>query len=115
MKYAFVARHRGIWPVRWQCAALGVSRSGFYAWSTRGESSRSRQNHELLRDIRTSFVDSDRTYGSPRVWRDLAELGYRVSENRVARLMRRERLVARPKRRRLPTANQSRPESRVKS
>ena len=32
MKFAFIAKHRGIWPVDWVCEALGVSRGGFYAW-----------------------------------------------------------------------------------
>ncbi len=31
MKFAFVAKHRGIWPAEWLCGALGVSRGGFYA------------------------------------------------------------------------------------
>jgi hypothetical protein len=26
MKFAFVAKHRGIWPAEWLCGALGVSR-----------------------------------------------------------------------------------------
>jgi len=25
MKFGFIAKHRGIWPVRWMCEALGVS------------------------------------------------------------------------------------------
>jgi transposase-like protein len=33
MKFGFVAKRRGIWPVAWLCAALGVSRSDFHAWS----------------------------------------------------------------------------------
>ena len=32
MKFGFIAKHRGIWPVLWMCEALGVSRGGFYAW-----------------------------------------------------------------------------------
>ncbi len=32
MKFGFIAKHRGIWPVAWLCEALGVSRSGFHAW-----------------------------------------------------------------------------------
>ena len=28
MKFAFIAKHRGIWPVEWLCGALGVSRGG---------------------------------------------------------------------------------------
>ena len=39
MKFGFIAKHRGIWPVTWLCAALGVSRSGFHAWLGRALSS----------------------------------------------------------------------------
>jgi putative transposase len=38
MKFAFVAKHRVIWPTGWLCEALGVSRGGFYAWLTRPRS-----------------------------------------------------------------------------
>ena len=31
MKFGFIAKHRGIWPVSWLCGALDVSRSGFQA------------------------------------------------------------------------------------
>jgi putative transposase len=40
MKFAFIAKHRGIWPAGWLCGALGVSRGGFYAWLTRPRSRR---------------------------------------------------------------------------
>jgi putative transposase len=39
MKFAFIAKHRGIWPADWLCEALGVSRGGFYAWLTRPRTS----------------------------------------------------------------------------
>ena len=35
MRFAFVAKHRSIWPVAWLCKALDVSRSGFHAWLNR--------------------------------------------------------------------------------
>ena len=38
VKFAFIAKHRGIWPAEWLCEALGVSRGGFYAWLTRPRS-----------------------------------------------------------------------------
>ena len=38
VKFAFIAKHRGIWPAEWLCGALGVSRGGFYAWLTRPRS-----------------------------------------------------------------------------
>jgi putative transposase len=48
VKFGFIARHRGIWPVRWMCEALGVSRGGFYAWLTRPRSQRSRTMTSLV-------------------------------------------------------------------
>jgi hypothetical protein len=32
MKFAFIAKHRNVWPVAWLSDAIGVSRSGFHAW-----------------------------------------------------------------------------------
>ena len=49
MMFGFVAKHRGIWPVAFLCEALGVSRSGFYAWLTRRPSARSRRDEVLER------------------------------------------------------------------
>lgn len=46
------------------------------------------------------FTRHRRRYGSPRITEDLCELGWRVSENTVAEIMREQGLVARGKRRR---------------
>jgi len=61
----------------------------------------------LTRLIRESFELSERTYNSPRVWHDLKALGVTCFINRFVRLMKRAKLQARCKRRRLPggTAN----------
>jgi putative transposase len=95
------------------CGALGVSRGGFYEWMQRPESRRSREDRALVVQIRTSFEQSDRTYGSPRVWGDLREWGYRCGRHRVARLMRAEGLQGRHKRRRLPIDTGVRPECTI--
>lgn len=102
MKYAFIARHRSVWPVRTQCQMLQVSHGGFYEWQSRSPSKRQQDNDRLTGLVRQSFAMSDRTYGSPRVWRDLLEWGEKLGENRVARLMRLAHLQARHKRRRFP-------------
>lgn len=81
------------------CAQMGVSRSGFYAWLSRPESGRHREDRRLKVEIAASFRASHCNYGSPRVLLDLRELGYRTSRKRVARLMREEGLVARQRRR----------------
>jgi len=100
VKYAFMVRHRRVWPVRWMSEALGVSASGFYEWLCRPESNRSMSNRVLLVRIRESFESSHRTYGSPRVWRDLHDWRVSAGLNRIARLMRQAGLVARPRLRR---------------
>ena len=102
MRFAFVAKHRGIWPISWICEALGVSRSGFHAWLKRGPSARSKSDEKLGAKVRASFVASDRTYGSRRVWHDLLAEGLSCGLHRVERLMRLEGLRARPRRRSLP-------------
>jgi putative transposase len=102
VKFAFIAKHRGIWPAGWMCGALGVSRGGFYAWLTRPRSDRARSDEALAAKIRTSFIGSDRTYGARRIWKDVLADGVSCGLHRVERLMRRQALRARPRRRRLP-------------
>lgn len=84
----------GQYNVKWLCEALLVSRSGYYDWLHRRQAPgpRQRENTALRQRIREEFVRSRQTYGSPRLAR---ALGCRTSRNRIARLMRQERLSAR--------------------
>jgi putative transposase len=109
VKFGFVAKHRGAWPVEVLCEALGVSRSGFYAWRTRPVSQRARTDARILVDVRTSFLMSDRTYGARRVLGDVRDAGHVCGRQRVARLMRGEALWARPRRRARPGDRGDRP------
>jgi putative transposase len=102
VKFGFVAKHRGIWPVVVMCGALGVSRGGFYAWLDRPRSQRELDGEELGRRIKQSFIDSDRTYGARRVWFDMLALGQECGLHRIERLMQALGLRARPRRRGLP-------------
>lgn len=102
MKFAFIAKHRGVWPAGWMCEALGVSRGGFYAWLTRPRSCRSRSDEALSARVRASFLASGRTYGARRVWHDLLADGVACGLHRIERLMHKQGLKARPKRRRTP-------------
>jgi putative transposase len=102
MKFAFIAKHRGIWAVAWLCEALGVSRSGFHAWLTRAPSLRAREDEEIGAKVRASHIGSYRTYGARRVWHDLLAEGVSCGLHRVERLMRAQGLRARPRRRGLP-------------
>lgn len=55
MRFEFIAKHRGIWPVSWICEALGVSRSGFHDWLVRAPSKRARSDEEFGARVRASF------------------------------------------------------------
>ena len=102
MKFGFVAKHRGIWPVALMCGTLGVSRGGFYAWLDRPRSQRELADEALGKQVKQSFVDSDRTYGARRVWHDVLAQGFDCGLHRIERLMRGLALRARPRRRGLP-------------
>ena len=109
MMFSFVAKHRGTWPVAVICEALGVSRSGFYAWLTRGPSERSKHDDVLTAAVRKSFLDSDRTYGARRVWRDVLAAELSCGLHAIERLMQANALKARPRRRQLPSDTGARP------
>jgi putative transposase len=90
--YSFIAEEQADpdsdWTVAECCRALGVSRSGYYAWVSRDPGPREVSDRVLAREIEAIWECSDRTYGGPRVWRWLLKEGYTVGRNRVARIMR---------------------------
>lgn len=85
------------------CRWLGLSESWFYKWRDREPTARQQRRAELDAAVRASFEDSGGTpgtYGSPRVFADLVEAGWKVSVNTVAASMARQGLQARPPKRR---------------
>jgi putative transposase len=70
------------------CRVLGVSTSGYHAWSTRPPSARTIANHLLGDRIEAHWRMSRQTYGRPRIQADLLDDGIHASDKRVARLMR---------------------------
>ena len=64
------------------CRALKVSKSGYYAWRSRPESTRAKTDRELTRVIRRLHVDSGGVYGSPKIRADMQDEGFRVGRNR---------------------------------
>jgi putative transposase len=84
----------GQYKVACLCETLLVSRSGYYDWKERRRRPGPRQleNAFLRARIQEEFVRSRQTYGSPRLAHALGCPGRR---NRIARLMRSERIFAR--------------------
>jgi putative transposase len=96
MRFAFIQTEKA-WPVAAMCRVLQVSTAGFYAWQRRPRSAHEKEDERLKVLIGVSFDESRKTYGSPRVHKDLA--GEHVGRNRIIRLMQAGGLVARVKRR----------------
>jgi transposase InsO family protein len=97
----------GQYKVAWLCEALLVSRSGYYDWVERRRQPGPRQveNTRLRERIRQEFARSRQTYGSPRLAHALGCPGRR---NRIARLMRLERIFARQRSKYRPRTTDSR-------
>jgi transposase InsO family protein len=82
------------------CRALGVSQAWFYKWRGGDVSPRRARRAALAALVVWLFHTHHGTYGSPRIWEDLRDLGWRVSKNTVAKVMAERGLVARRKKRR---------------
>ncbi len=99
MRFRFIDAEKACYPIVLLCRCLAVSRSGFYAWRRRAASARAQEDAKLKIKIAASHSASRRTYGSPRILRDLLEDGDQVSRKRVARLMRELEIEGRRKHR----------------
>ncbi len=84
-------------PISFSCRYFGVSRSSYYHWIKDNELPSLKTKEQILKAIKKSFETSKETYGSPRVYLDLIEQGFQVSENTVAKYMRELGLDARLK------------------
>jgi len=103
MVFRFIEAEKANHAVSIMCRVLEVSRSGYYAWSSRPPSERTVANTALVDDIRRVHAESDGTYGSRRVHAQLRREGHEVNLKRVERLMRVEGIQGAyvpPKRRR---------------
>jgi putative transposase len=68
VKYAFIERHRQLWPIRVQCRVLWVSVSGFHQHLVRrGSARRHLSDAGLLVQIRSVYAEHRGAYGWPRI------------------------------------------------
>ena len=70
------------------CKVFKVRKSSYYQWLRNGPSKRWQENEKLLTEIMDIFEESDETYGSPRMTKELRAREWTVSLNRVAKMMR---------------------------
>jgi len=98
-RYQFVHDHRKRFAVRLLCQVTKVAVSGYYAWRDRAPSQHEHDNAELVRRIKKIHNKSRRTYGSPRICKEIQkEGGITCGRHRIARLMRQNRIRSETKR-----------------
>jgi len=84
---------------------MEISRSSYYLWQSGKSSKRESSDKDLLKEIKTIYDSSRRTYGSPRVHSKLESKGIKTSRKRVARLMQASKMVSKVKRKFKATTN----------
>jgi transposase InsO family protein len=102
VKYAFVQRHRRVWPISVQCRVLRISLTGYHEHFARKANDTQRRHlsdDALLVHIKAIHAQTRGGYGWPRIWRELLARGIRVGKDRVQKLMQRHGIRARGKRR----------------
>lgn len=78
---------------------LGVTSSGYYSYCSRGISQRAINDAELLEDIKAIFYSTRQVYGRYRMYNELKKLGRTCSQRRVSRLMEKNNIIAKARRR----------------
>jgi putative transposase len=111
MRYDFVERHRGRWPVRRMCRVLAVSPGGYDGWRGRPGNAKTERREALVVAIKASHGQVKARYGSPRLHAALVARGLPCCVNTVARRMPEHGIAAKTKRKfRCTTdSNQGRP------
>jgi len=114
VKYAWITRHRDLYPITLLCELLSVSTSGYYAAVARQPSSRAQRRARIHAAVREVHAQSQAIYGSFKIARELARRDdlERACRNTVARAMREMGLKSRIRKRFVPTTTQVDPTKR---
>lgn len=94
LKYTFIEREEGNFPIAKMCIWAKVSSSGYYEWRGRGPSPSELRRADLAVLVAWSFEDSDATYGYRRIHAHLARLGQVADPETIRSLMRELGLIA---------------------
>ncbi len=100
MKYAWIEQHRKTYTTTMMCDLLSVSRSGLNAAHGRAPSKRTREDKQLVEQIRAGQHKHRGCYGRRRMTPEVSQaLGQRVNHKRIGRLMREHGLQSHKRRR----------------
>ena len=104
MKYAWIQKHRRLFPISVMCRLLNVSTSGYYDSLKRQPSGQQIKRKAITQAAAVSYFESRRIYGYRKVYQDvIAEIA--CCEETVRRVMRAIGLYSRIKRKFIVTTN----------
>ena len=104
MKYAWIKKHRKLFPVAVLCRTLKVSTSGYYDSVKRNPCPQLIRRQSIAQAAAVSYFQSRRVYGYRKVYEDLAE-GVTCCKETLRRVMREIGLLSRIKRKFVVTTN----------
>lgn len=99
MKYAWVEKQRGHYPLDAMCNALSISASGFFSWRRGGQGAKRLTDTQLLTLIKALHAEIKGAYGWPRIWQELKARGIPAGKERIRKLMQAHGIRGRHKRR----------------
>ena len=96
-RYKWIAARKAEgFPIKAACKIAEVSRQAFNDWRKKrvaGSTEAEQAEAELVAVMREIQIESDDTYGQPRMTPELRERGFNVNHKRVERLMRKHSIV----------------------
>ena len=77
----------GQYPITLMCRVLKVARSGFYKWLNCETSKRKEREEKYTKLVLDTYEEYKAAYGARRIAEELNDLGYKCSENYIAKIM----------------------------
>jgi transposase InsO family protein len=102
LKYAFINRHRRVWPISVLCRVLQASMTGYHEHLVRRTSAAQRRqlsDDALLVHIKVIHAETHGACRWPRAWKELLTQGICVGKERVRKRMQPHGIRAKGKRR----------------
>lgn len=98
VKYAWVKEHQNQFSVSAMCNAMDISRSSYYEWLGKPESSKAKKDKEMTAMVIEVFVEGRATYGARRIRQKLIQKKVTISRRKVSKLMKESGLEVKTKR-----------------
>ena len=88
VRYDFIEKHRYRYPVVKMCRCLQVSTRSYYDWRNNKHTKHKELSDRIIENIKNSYSNSEKLYGSIRITADLKHTSTPVSRSTVVKYMR---------------------------